>query len=397
MRLYVRPVWDGSFVLMLLLALSTLVGGAWLSAAKERRVRGGGGGGGGVGGGYGVGGEEGEPQVAYLDLTSACCFIVLASCALVLLFFLIEWLIYALLVVFAVGGGSSLATLLGLALGHLWPAANRRLRLGPLGDVRLWSAVAVLPAAAVAVVWFVCRHATWSWLLQDALGVSLLLQLQRVLKLSSIKVASALLSLAFVYDVFWTFASTLFFSSSVMTTVATGGASGEDVPMLLRLPRMQDELHGNTMLGLGDIALPGLLVSFLLRFDFHKSLSLTRGYFALVTAGYALGLVLTYLALVWTRRGQPALLYIVPCTLYVVLAVAWCRGDLREVWEGTEQEKAEEQMHNARLNGAARSRGTTQTASGTGSRTTSADAAPEGPTAALLRRDSVTDSEDSGV
>jgi hypothetical protein len=35
--------------------------------------------------------------------------------------------------------------------------------------------------------------------------------------------------------------------------VATGGDTGEDLPMLIRLPRFNDELHGYAMLGLGDV------------------------------------------------------------------------------------------------------------------------------------------------
>jgi hypothetical protein len=123
-----------------------------------------------------------------------------------------------------------------------------------------------------------------------------------------------------------------------MVTVAQGGGTGENVPMLLRLPRLQDEFGGYSMLGLGDIALPGLFISYLLRFDYSHVESMTRGfwqtYFALGSVGYALGLLLTYLALVLSSSGQPALLYLVPCTLGVVLPTAWVRGDLREMWTG---------------------------------------------------------------
>ena len=37
--------------------------------------------------------------------------------------------------------------------------------------------------------------------------------------------------------------------------------------MLLLLPRIADYMGGYTMLGLGDIVLPGLLVSFAIRYD----------------------------------------------------------------------------------------------------------------------------------
>ena len=33
-------------------------------------------------------------------------------------------------------------------------------------------------------------------------------------------------------------------------------------------------------------------------------------------------------------QGQPALLYLVPCTLGVTVALAYARGELSEMWEG---------------------------------------------------------------
>ena len=52
------------------------------------------------------------------------------------------------------------------------------------------------------------------------------------------------------------------------------------------------------------------------RYDWTARKSLLRGYFLWSTVGYGLGLFLTYVALnVMNGSGQPALLYIVPCTL----------------------------------------------------------------------------------
>jgi len=56
-----------------------------------------------------------------------------------------------------------------------------------------------------------------------------------------------------------------------------------------------------------------------------------RGYFAPAVAGYGSGLLLTYTALLFSwfgDEGQPALLYLVPCTLGVVLGLAAWRGEL---------------------------------------------------------------------
>lgn len=50
--------------------------------------------------------------------------------------------------------------------------------------------------------------------------------------------------------------------------VARGDKSGEDgIPMLLKIPRMFDPWGGYSIIGFGDIILPGLLVAFSLRFE----------------------------------------------------------------------------------------------------------------------------------
>ncbi len=135
-------------------------------------------------------------------------------------------------------------------------------------------------------------------------------------------------------DVFWVFIQPLLFGDgrSVMVEVARGGASHEYIPMLLRVPRMSSPLLGGySMLGFGDIILPGLLVAYCRRLDVDSRASLAAGYFLPTVVGYGGGLVLTYVALVcewFGDQGQPALLYLVPCTLGVVLLLAAARGEL---------------------------------------------------------------------
>ena len=117
------------------------------------------------------------------------------------------------------------------------------------------------------------------------------------------QVGTVLLSCAFLYDIFWVFISTKFFSESVMIVVsnqysvtlydrswqwfrllgvsnaeeyipsfisfqqvARGDKSGEDgIPMLLKIPRIFDPWGGYSIIGFGDILLPGLLIAFSLR------------------------------------------------------------------------------------------------------------------------------------
>ncbi|KAL3609896.1 hypothetical protein D5086_000916 [Populus alba] len=99
--------------------------------------------------------------------------------------------------------------------------------------------------------------------------------------------------------------------------VARGDRSGEDgIPMLLKIPRLFDPWGGYSIIGFGDILLPGLLIAFSLRYDWSANKSLRAGYFPWAMLAYGLGLLITYVALnLMDGHGQPALLYIVPFTL----------------------------------------------------------------------------------
>jgi signal peptide peptidase-like protein 2B len=105
------------------------------------------------------------------------------------------------------------------------------------------------------------------------------------------------------------------------------------------------------MLGFGDVVLPGILVTFLrecdARLEEDQSMSsmltgmdsaVARGttglplsgsndregrrrwsYYLTAILGYAVGLELTFVAMMWSNQGQPALLYLVPCTVVPVV------------------------------------------------------------------------------
>mgnify|MGYP001807157777 CR=1 FL=1 len=139
---------------------------------------------------------------------------------------------------------------------------------------------------------------------------------------------------------------------SLCPQVAQGGSSGEYIPMLLRVPHFGfGGLAGYSLLGFGDVILPGLLVAYTRRADLDLGLAvgasasaaasiqyfLKVSYFPYAVLSYGAGLCLTYAALAFSwfgDQGQPALLYLVPCTLGTVLALAAARGQLGLLWRG---------------------------------------------------------------
>ncbi|XP_026454523.1 signal peptide peptidase-like 2 isoform X3 [Papaver somniferum] len=212
---------------------------------------------------------------------------------------------------------------------------NHTVKLPLFGDATVLSIVVFPLCLAFAIFWVVHRHASYSWFFQDFLGICLMINVLQLARLPNIKVAAVLLSCAFVYDIFWVFISPLLFHESVMVAVARGkNSGGESIPMVLRLPKLIDPWGGYNMVGFGDVIFPGLLISFAFRYDRANNKGFKDGYFLWLTIGYGFGLFLTYVGLyLMNGHGQPALLYLVPCTLGTLVVLGKVRGELRMLWD----------------------------------------------------------------
>ncbi|XP_071709686.1 signal peptide peptidase-like 4 [Rutidosis leptorrhynchoides] len=283
--------------------------------------------------------------VVDINTTSAVLFVVIASCFLVMLYKLMSyWFIEVLVVLFAIGGVEGLQTcLVALLSCFRWfeHPAETFVKVPFLGAVS-YLTIGVSPfCIAFAVVWAVYRRVSFAWIGQDILGIALIITVIQIIRVPNLKVGTVLLSCAFFYDIFWVFVSKWWFHESVMIMVARGDKSGEDgIPMLLKIPRMFDPWGGYSIIGFGDIILPGLLVAFSLRYDWLSNKSLRTGYFLWAMIAYGLGLLITYVALnLMDGHGQPALLYIVPFTVGTLLVLGKKRGDLRHLWSRGEPDR----------------------------------------------------------
>lgn len=290
---------------------------------------------------------EGSESSGYVDIntTAAVLFVVIASCFLVMLYKLMSfWFVEVLVVLFCIGGVEGLQTcLVALLSCFRWfkHAGESYVKLPFLGAVSHLT-LAVSPFCIVlTVVWAVYRRVSFAWIGQDILGIALIITVLQIVRVPNLKVGTVLLSCAFMYDIFWVFVSKWWFHESVMIVVARGDKSGEDgIPMLLKIPRMFDPWGGYSIIGFGDIILPGLVVTFSLRFDWLANKKLQAGYFVWAMSAYGLGLLITYVALnLMDGHGQPALLYIVPFMLGTFLTLGKKRGDLKILWTRGEPER----------------------------------------------------------
>lgn len=281
--------------------------------------------------------DDSEKEVLDITAKGAIVFVIVASTFLVLLyFFMSSWFVWLLVVLFCIGGIEGMHNIIvTLVLSKCRNCGRKTVHLPLLDEVSVLSLVVLLFCVVFAVVWAVRRQASYSWVGQDILGICLMITVLQMARLPNIKVASVLLCCAFVYDIFWVFVSPLIFHESVMIAVARGDNNGgESIPMLLRIPRLFDPWGGYDMIGFGDILFPGLLICFAFRYDKENKKGVVKGYFLWLIIGYGFGLFLTYLGLyLMNGHGQPALLYLVPCTLGLTVILGLARGELKHLWD----------------------------------------------------------------
>ncbi|KAM7461584.1 hypothetical protein LguiA_029705 [Lonicera macranthoides] len=328
------PIVDPSVAFLWLLSVGTIVcASLWpkITASEESDDR------------YNDLSPKGSPNTAKeedehvdINVMSAVLFVFSASTFLVLLyFFMSSWFIWLLIVLFCLGGIEGMHTCITSLILSKWKNCGQKtVKLPLVGKATILTLVVLVFCVAFAVLWALNRKSDYSWIGQDILGICLMIAILQMARLPNIKVATVLLCSAFLYDIFWVFLSPLIFQTSVMIAVAKGNNSGgESIPMLLRVPRITDPWGGYNMIGFGDILFPGLLLSFSFRFDQANNKSTANGYFLYLAIGYAFGLFLTYLGLfLMNGHGQPALLYLVPCTLGVAVALGLVRGELKDLW-----------------------------------------------------------------
>ncbi|XP_058107813.1 signal peptide peptidase 1-like [Magnolia sinica] len=168
--------------------------------------------------------------------------------------------------------------------------------------------------AAIPGTFFCAWYASKKhWLANNILGLAFCIQGIEMLSLGSFKTGGILLAGLFVYDIFWVF----------FTPVMVSVAKSFDAPIKLLFPT-SDTARPFSMLGLGDIVIPGIFVALALRFDVSRGKE-TR-YFKSAFFGYTLGLILTIVVMNWFQAAQPALLYIVPAVIgSVAVHCVWNR------------------------------------------------------------------------
>jgi len=219
--------------------------------------------------------------------------------------------------------------------------------------------LAALVSAILAFRYFFTRH----WTLNNIIGICFCIQSISKFSLGTFKISAILLVGLFFYDIFWVF------GTDVMVTVA----KKIDGPIKLLFPRSlvkdADGKLAMSLLGLGDIVIPGFFISLLLRFDASQeevrrhgprgavgkgeinllppvdpNAAFPKPYFHACLVGYMLGLGMTLFIMIYFDAAQPALLYLVPACLGSALLTALVRGEMKELFEYSEEVDEEEEL-----------------------------------------------------
>jgi len=198
-----------------------------------------------------------------------------------------------------------------------------------------------------------------NWILNNILGMAFSIFGIENLMLGEYKVGLILLSLLFFYDIFWVF----------YTPVMVSVAKNIEGPVKLMFPKLQaaidlikkekgedHEYAGKAydpreynMIGLGDIVIPGVYVALMLRFDIYLYKRAKNDfskfgfsfknmkYFIITFVFYNLGIIITLSSMYFFNHAQPALLYLVPCTLISSSLLALQQKEFDLLWKFNEE------------------------------------------------------------
>jgi len=208
----------------------------------------------------------------------------------------------------------------------------------------MWDTLLVFLASLVfSYYYFTTKH----WALNNVLGICFCVQGIEKFSLGTYKIGAILLIGLFFYDIFWVF------GTEVMVTVATK----LEGPIKILFPRslVPDPKTGKialSLLGLGDIVIPGFFLALLLRFDAENASLMSipvdvhatfpKPYFHSCLVAYVCGLATTLYVMIAFNAAQPALLYLVPACLISSLTCAFVRGEMGLLFQYTEEMEEEE-------------------------------------------------------
>lgn len=185
----------------------------------------------------------------------------------------------------------------------------------------------VLPiSCAISIILLILWAITQHWMITNFVTFCMCVTGIAFIKIHQIQIVLIIAIGFLLYDVWWVFISPFFFGKSVMEVAA--------VSMVSKIPAAfssQSDDH-MSLIGAGDIVIPGMVLDFLIRFDHIYETSL----FEVGYIGYIIGVMISWIMSSIMERGQPALLWIFPSVLIPVFIFAIIQQKFWILWhQGT--------------------------------------------------------------
>ncbi|GAA97932.1 uncharacterized protein L969DRAFT_89765 [Mixia osmundae IAM 14324] len=312
--------------------------------------------------------DEDEGDIDRLTSSDALLFPILGSAVLLTMYLALKYLdkdminklISAYFAVFGVLGFARMLVYFGkAAIGEAKKENRYKLRLtkGSQEEFSFVFSYLHLGCLAFSIIFTAAQLYTRHWILSNLLALSFSYNAISLMRLDSFKTGTLLLAGLFLYDIWWVF------GTDVMVSVATNF----EAPIKIVWPKSLTADSGFTMLGLGDIVIPGIFVALAQRFDFEQAVAKALGpvatatqkqigepsiraanlpvtpsdgfaaryprpYFVTCFVAYIVGLVVTIGVMNVFKAAQPALLYLSPACAGSVWLCAVYRRESKQYW-----------------------------------------------------------------
>lgn len=314
-------------------------------------------------------GKGEDANIEKMSFNDAWQFPIVAGCTLCSLYFAIQYfgkdtVNYFLLCYIAIGGTVGIKSMIQSFMPGKFDHIDKDLLIDfsiKMIDLELKVTQFDIYCFVISAIQMALYVYTKSWIYNNILALIFCINALQAMFLGNFKNGFMLLTLLFFYDIFFVF------GTDVMLTVA----KGIDAPIKLLFPKdFSGEKPQYSLLGLGDIVIPGVFVSLCLRFDVLKQLdkkkleslilheseseknqdgrtvkylsemavSCSKHYFMAVNVGYFLAIVCTIIVMLVFDHGQPALLYLVPGCCFAVMGTAFIKGEWNLMWNFSEDE-----------------------------------------------------------
>ena len=179
-----------------------------------------------------------------------------------------------------------------------------------------------------------------NWKLNNLIGIILSLNSMENIFLGEFKIGIILFFSLFIYDIFFVY----------FTNVMSKIIIDLDIPILLKFPNKKIPVLKSdfSTIGLGDIIIPGIFISLMLRFDIiqlinkNKKLNQLRmsylnlKYFFNSLIGYFTGIFFSISTMIIFNHAQPALLFIVPIILFIIFFTSLIFNEFTTIWNFNE-------------------------------------------------------------